>query len=171
VNPEIWIKRLLARIASGDYEPETPIRFTLGKSKGFSRTMTLPAVPDLVLYRTIVNYLYSCSRGRHHKHVYFLQDELTKAQQKALVEGKSRMAAASNFEEVDGQYRFTGRRSFYNWLRFNQYRKHLMYEEAHEVIVATDVANFFDTVLHSHVAEAVQTLNAPPRMMGYCISC
>src|SRR5579862_4674913 len=51
VNPDVWINRLLHRIGSGEYEPETPTRFTLGKSKGFSRTMTLPSVPDLVLYR------------------------------------------------------------------------------------------------------------------------
>ena len=43
VNPDVWINRLLARISSGQYVPETPKRFTLGKSKGFSRTMTLPA--------------------------------------------------------------------------------------------------------------------------------
>src|SRR5437867_12118168 len=56
VNPNVWINRLLAQIASGSYEPYTPRRFTLGKSKGFCRTMTLPAMPDLVLYKTIVDY-------------------------------------------------------------------------------------------------------------------
>ena len=40
VNPDIWINRLLHRISSGEYEPETPTRFMLGKSKGFSRTMS-----------------------------------------------------------------------------------------------------------------------------------
>src|SRR5258708_35650862 len=67
VNPDVWINRLLARIKSGHYETETPIRFTLGKSKGFLRTMTLPAIPDLVLYRTIVDLIYACSRGRRHR--------------------------------------------------------------------------------------------------------
>jgi hypothetical protein len=57
VNPDVWINRLLARVKSGTYETETPMRFTLGKSKGFSRTMTFPAIPNLVLYRTIVDYI------------------------------------------------------------------------------------------------------------------
>lgn len=166
VNPDVWINRLLARIASGEYEPETPKRFTLGKSKGFSRNMTLPAVPDLVLYRTIAEHVYSQSRGRRHKNVYFLRDDLSKAQRLAMDEALGRMKQAKDFEEVDGQYRFTGRRSFYNWLRFDQYRKHLIYEEAHDFIVVTDVASFFDTVLHSHVAQALQTLPVPPRMVG-----
>jgi hypothetical protein len=166
VNPNIWISRLLARIASGQYEPETPTRFTKGKSKGFSRTMTLPSIPDLVLYRTIVEYVYARSRGRRHKNVYFLRDELSKAQKRALDEGLGRMTQASDIEVVDGEYRFTGRKSFYNWLRFDQYRKHLVYEDAHPFIVIADVANFFDTILHSHVAQALQSLPVLPRMVG-----
>ena len=166
VNPDVWIDRLLAQIASGNYEPDTPRRFTLGKSKGFARTMTLPAVPDLVLYRTLVDHIYSRSRRRKHKNVYFLRDDLSKAQKAALDEATGRMKQARDVEPVDGQYRFTGRRSFYNWLRFDQYRKHLLYEDAHDFIVVADIANFFDTILHSHVAEAVQSLPVPPRMAG-----
>ena len=166
VNPDVWINRLLARIASGEYEPETPRRFTLGKSKGFSRTMALPLIPDLVLYRTIVEYIYKRSRGRRHKNVYFLRDELSKAQKKALDDALGRMEKARDIENVEGDYVFTGRRSFYNWLRFNQYRKLLIHADAHPFIVVTDIANFFDTVLHSHVTEAVQSLSVPPRMIG-----
>lgn len=47
INPDFWIKRLLTQIAEGSYEPSAPRRFTLGKSRGISRTMTMPAVPDL----------------------------------------------------------------------------------------------------------------------------
>lgn len=166
VNPNVWINRLLALITSGKYEPEIPKRFTLGKSKGFSRTMTLPAVPDLVLYRTIVDYVYARSRGRKHQNVYFLRDQVSKAQQRALSEGRARMQEAEDFELVYGQYRFTGRKSFYNWLLFDQYRKYLIHNEAHAFIVVADIANFFDTVLHSHVARAVQSLSVPPRMIG-----
>lgn len=166
VNPDIWINRLLHRISSGEYEPESPTRFTLGKSKGFSRAMTLPSVPDLVLYRAIVDYIYARSRRHGHRNVYFLRDELSKVQQQALADGKKAIDEATDFEFVDGDYRFTGQKSFFNWLRFDQYRKHLIYEETYEFIVVTDVSNFFDTILHSHVAEAVRTLNVPPRMIG-----
>ena len=80
VNPDVWISRLLAHIASGDYEPETPRRFTLGKASGFSRAMTLPAIPDLVLYRTILDYVYERTKWRTQRNVYFLRDEISKAQ-------------------------------------------------------------------------------------------
>ena len=49
VDPDIWINRLLRQIREGNYEPNSPSRFTLAKSKGFSRVMTFPAIPDLVL--------------------------------------------------------------------------------------------------------------------------
>jgi hypothetical protein len=166
VNPDVWINRLLQRIASGEYEPEAVRRFALGKSKGFSRTMTLPAIPDLVLYKAIVDFVYERSGMRKYKNVYFLRDEISKAQKKAFDEALGRMREARDVEPVDGQYRFTGRRSFYNWLRFDQYRKHLIYENLHRFIVIADIANFFDTVLHSHVARAVQSLPVPPRMIG-----
>jgi hypothetical protein len=36
VNPDTWINRLLERIASGRYEPETARRFTLGNPRGLA---------------------------------------------------------------------------------------------------------------------------------------
>jgi hypothetical protein len=164
VHPDVWIDRLLSQIESGEYEPDVPRRFTLGKSKGFSRTMTLPSVPDLVLYRAIVNYVYARSKRRRHKHVYFSRDELGRAQKKALDEGIGRMTDAAD-SEISG-YSSRGTVSYYNWLRFDQYRKHLLFKDTHDFIVVTDIANFFDTVLHSHVAKAVQSLPIPPRMAG-----
>ena len=165
VNPDVWINRLLEQLAQGEYEPDVPRRFTLGKSKGFSRTMTLPGVPDLVLYRAVVDYIYARSKRNRHKHVHFLRDELSQAQKKALDEALGRMAEAAR-SETTSNYPSTGTASYYNWLRFEQYRKQLLFEDTHDFIVATDVANFFDTILHSHVARALQGLPIPPRMVG-----
>ena len=86
------------------------------------RKLRTALLPDLVLYRAVVDYIYSRSRGRKHKNVYFLRDDLSKAQKAALDEAAGRMNQARDVEPVDGQYRFTGRRSFYNWLQFDQYR-------------------------------------------------
>jgi hypothetical protein len=68
VDPDKWINSLLRQIESGRYEPSTLLRFTLGKSLGFSRTMTLPSVPDLVLYRAIVDCFYSKAKRKQHQH-------------------------------------------------------------------------------------------------------
>src|SRR5580692_6016519 len=76
VDPNIWIERLLEQISSGRYEPATPFRFTIGKSNGFSRTMTQPSIPDLVLYRTIVDAIYIKALSKEHAHVYFKREQL-----------------------------------------------------------------------------------------------
>jgi hypothetical protein len=76
------------------------------------------------------------------------------------------MEAEQHEADSQASYPFTGRRSFLNWLRFDQYRKLLLFDEVHKYYVVTDIANFFDTVLHSHVAEALCGVPVPPRMIG-----
>ena len=83
-TPAVWIKRTLKRIAAGTYEPETPERFKAGKSLGFSRTITFPSIPDLVLYRAIADYLFHKAKGRQHRHVYFQRGDASQADEARL---------------------------------------------------------------------------------------
>jgi hypothetical protein len=159
VDPDVWIKRLLEQISTGRYEPATPFRFTIGKSNGFSRTMTQPAIPDLVLYRTIVDALYLRGLRRERKHVYFKREHLQQAQNAAQRQAAQQVQWA-------GQYQMNSQRSFYNWLRYAQYRKHLLLQAVHPFLVVTDITNFFDSLLHSHVEEALRGLRVAPRMIG-----
>ncbi len=129
--------------------------------------MTLPAISDLVLYRASINYIQIRLRHKRHRNVFFLQEELSKAQPV----GCSRSRTNDDGSEVTpiwrgGGYQSLLRSHFLNWLRFSQYRKHLICEEIYDFIVVTDVTNFFDSILHSHVNEAVRALGLPPRMIG-----
>jgi hypothetical protein len=159
IDPNKWIMRLLQQISDDTYEPTTPLRFTLGKSNGFSRTITQPSIPDLVLYRTIVDAIYIRAFRREHAHVYFKREQLAKAQSAATQQ-------AAQVLSWTAQYRMTNYRSFYNWLKYAQYRKHLLLQRVHPYFVVTDVSNFFDSVLHSHVEEALRGLSLAPRMVG-----
>ena len=78
IDPDVWIGRLLRRLAAGEYSPERPHRYTLAESKGFDRVITVPAIPDVVLYRTIVDYLFRRARRSQCKHAYFCQATLSK---------------------------------------------------------------------------------------------
>jgi len=158
VDPDIWIRGLLLQLRTGRYEPTTPQRFTLAKSNGFSRTMTLPSIPDLTLYRTIVDFIYSKVRYREHKHVYFRRSFLDQAQREAQLEAEAVVQTA-------GQYGKSGK-AYLNWLKYNQYRKHLLLERIFPFLVTTDISNFFDSLLHSHVQEALRGVRIPPRMIG-----
>ena len=159
VDPDKWINVLLRQLESGLYEPSAPTRFTLAKKLGFSRTMTLPHIPDLVLYRTIVNFIYRRNRRKECKHVYFRRPTLQKAQQTAQQQAAQQMRAAVH-------YGLSSQISFNNWLRFDQYRKYLLLNRPYPYLVITDVSNFFDSILHSHVEESVRGLAIPPRMLG-----
>ena len=123
VDPNVWIRNLLRSIASGPYEPEQPIEFTLAKSTGFNRVMTLPSIPDLVLYRAITDYIYERAKGKEAPHVYFLRSQLKRTE-----EHRDKTADV----EVDSAmgYRFTSRNGFLNWKLFHQYRKQLVVEQA-----------------------------------------
>lgn len=110
VDPDVWINRLLRQISQAQYEPSTPTRFTLGRSLGFSRTMTFPAVPDLVLYRAIVDFIYRRARRREQPHVYFKRDTLFKVQQKAAEE------AIETMKDAAGDYRRIEEKRFLTWL-------------------------------------------------------
>ena len=160
VDPDVWINRLLRQISQAQYEPSTPTRFTLGKSLGFSRTMTFPAVPDLVLYRAIVDFIYRRAHRREQPHVYFKRDILFKVQQKAAEE------ASEIMKDVAADYRRIEEKRFLTWLKYDQYRKLLISKRIHPYFVITDVTNFFDSILHSHVAEALRWLRLPPRIVG-----
>lgn len=159
IDPDKWIGNLLKQISNGRYEPHSPFRFTLGKSNGFSRVMTQPGIPDLVLYRTIVDRIYLKALPKEHKHVYFKKAQLQTAQANAA-------APVNQTANWATGYQLSNRRSFYNWQRYAQYRKHLLLAKVHPYLVVTDVTNFFDSVLHSHVEEAFRGLSVNPRLLG-----
>jgi len=160
VNPDVWINRLVNSIRQGTYEPDPPRRFTLGKSRGFSRTMTLPTIPDLVLYRALVDCIFQKARRRQHKHVYFLRGHVAAVQQQ--VQQDPVVAGDLSLPH----YRAASQRSFLNWLKYDQYRKYLIFKKVHPFLVVTDISNFFDSVLHSHVAEALHGLSIHARTVG-----
>jgi hypothetical protein len=158
IAPDVWINTLLRQIRTGRYEPGAPYRFCLGKGNGFSRTMTLPNIPDLVLYRTIAEFIYLKVRGREFKHVYFRRAKLAAAQREAERDARETMGTLSRYSNsAKGQL---------NWLKFNQYRKQLLLDQVHSFLVVTDVSNFFDSLLHSHVEESLRGVTVPPRMLG-----
>jgi hypothetical protein len=134
IDPDWWIKRLLDDLATGKYEPATPTRFSVAKKMGFSRRMTQPSIPDLVIYRAVVDQIYKKAKSHECKHVYFAQNTLSKKVQKLEAE----------LEDGDPAYKFLSGNAILKWLEYDQYRKHLLLDNVHPFIVTTDITNFFD---------------------------
>ena len=156
IDPDWWIKQLLADVESGRYEPTTAHRFPVAKKMGFSRRMTQPSIPDLVLYRAAVDHLYSKAKRAEQKHVYFAQNTLSKKVRQIEAEG----------EEGDPSYAFLSGSSFAEWLKYDQYRKHLLLDKVHPFIVTTDITNFFDTILYDRVADSVHGVRVDKNLVG-----
>ena len=163
VDPQKWMRRLLSQIADGSYVPHVPQRFPLAKGYGFSRRLTYPHVPDLVLYRAAIDCLSSRLRRHQHKHVYFLRAQRTPSPAPTTPDG-SRLERAVSQYLLD--YR-TGSTSHYRaWLHYNQYRRQLIFSRVYPYIVTTDIANYFDSILFAHIGEALYAATPPSRLVG-----
>ena len=63
-------------------------------------------------------------------------------------------------------YASASRGEFLEWLRFDQYRKLLIFKKFYKFIVITDITNFFDSVLYGRIEESLYNISAPPRMVS-----
>jgi len=163
INPDKWINQLLAEIAAGRYEPRSPRRFTEAKSNGFSRKMTMPEIPDLVLYRAIADHLYARAKRFERGQVFCERSELPK-EMKAAKEPVH--ASLKAIDEWLTDYETSSRKAYRAWLIYSQYRKWLVFRHIHKYVVLTDITNFFDSVLYSRISDALSRLSIPARMIG-----
>ncbi|MGD9791132.1 MAG: hypothetical protein AB7Q00_08830 [Phycisphaerales bacterium] len=163
INPNKWINQLLAEIAEGRYEPRSPRRFTGAKSNGFSRRMTMPEVPDLVLYRAISDYLYRRAKRFEQGQVFCERSEIPREIRPNV---EPIHPSLKSLDEWVMDYNTSSRKAFRAWLIYNQYRKLLVFRRVHKYVVLTDITNFFDSVLYSRIGDALSQLSIPPRMIG-----
>ncbi len=163
IDPDVWIRRLLKQIASGTYTPHSPKRYSVAKSNGFSRTITLPHIPDLVLYRTIVDHLFRRAKHQQQKHVYFCQATLSRVASQAFQQAREVLHPE---QDGDPAYQVIPRNRFLEWLRFDQYRKLMIFERTYPFIVLTDISNFFDSILYGRVEQSLYGLRVSPKIVG-----
>ena len=138
VEPEQWIQRTVEDIRKGRYEPAPPYRFSLAKSMGFSRRMTMPHIRDLVVYRAITEQVLLHIGKAQAKHVHFARNTMAKNIQNTADEG----------------YGYLSGDAFAEWMKFNQYRRRLLFDKAYPFIVLTDITNYFDTILFDRIIDA-----------------
>jgi hypothetical protein len=74
--------------------------------------------------------------------------------------------AVRSVTEADPGYPIVRRNRFLEWLRFDQYRKFLIFERTYPFIVLTDISNFFDSVLYGRVEQSLYGLRVSPKIIG-----
>jgi hypothetical protein len=69
-------------------------------------------------------------------------------------------------QESDPAYPIIRRNRFKEWLRFDQYRKLLIFERTYPFVVLTDISNFFDSILYGRVEQSLYGLRVSPKLIG-----
>ena len=104
-------------------------------------------------------------RARHQqkRHVYFSQATLSKVAAAAWTQARKQVREAGNDEPL---YHVAPGKRFLEWLRFDQYRKLLIFKSVHKYLVVTDISNFFDSILYGRIEQSLCGLRASPKIVG-----
>ncbi|MGD9691214.1 MAG: hypothetical protein AB7G17_00055 [Phycisphaerales bacterium] len=157
INPDKWIKQILTELRGGRYDPHSPRRFTEAKSMGLSRVMTEPEIPDLVLYRAIVDHAYQRGRRLEGPHVY-----CERAEKNTTTSNGKDTSTFSSDDDSGSQ----SVQSYRAWMLFNQHRKFLVLDQEHKYFVLMDISNYFDSILHDRIVSSIMQLGLNHRTVG-----
>jgi len=113
-------------ILDGKYQPLPPTRYELGKSKGSFRYMTTPNVKDGLVYRHLSDEVLRLATPNSIKGAYFSRRHTATPVGSFGVSGD---VTYDHFFEV--------------WLRYNEYRAKTLLNEVYQVLVVTDISNYF----------------------------
>ncbi len=163
IDPDKWINALLRDISFGRYEPDAPLRFTEAKGNGFSRRMTMPSVPDIVLFRTIVDHVYRKAKRFEIDNVFCERTALPKNLQDAAQDVSPIL---KGLKEQVTDYATSSTKQYRAWLLYNQYRKWLVFRKIHKFVVITDITNYFDSILYGRVSDSFHSIRVAPGMVG-----
>jgi hypothetical protein len=170
IDPEKWITRLVYSLRDGTYRPHpASVGYLTKSANGFRRQMSYPDIPDLTLYYALALLLYRRSKRQEQAIAFFDQKSLDlinkEIQREAEAEKKfAKSGWAALFEEM-ADYATASKRRFRTWLRYNQYRKRLAFRRVHRYVVITDITNFFDTIIHTHLNDCLNRFSTSPHVV------
>jgi len=136
-------------LLNGDYCPEKPMRYELAKSKGAFRVMTQPNIRDTLIYHVICEKALKIAMPMKVPGAYFSRrHQITPI-------GKT----VDNIDDPSSSF-------WAVWLRYQQYRTHTMLNKIYNVLVITDITNYFDSISHELLMEYLSPLGLPRKAVG-----
>ena len=136
-------------VIDGSYTPSPPTRYEVGKAKGSYRVITALNIRDALVYRHLSEDAYQKSLRFKIPGAYFSW------RQHSSPVGKT-LSLTEDFYY----------RSFEVWLRYNEYRTRTMLSGIYEVLVVTDIANYFDSISHDILLEYLAPLGLPRKAVA-----
>lgn len=136
-------------ILKGEYTASRVTRFEMGKSNGAYRVITSMSVRDTLVYRHICDHALELALPRKVKGAYFSRRH-------------SLTPIGNSFEPNDNPSD-----QFYAiWLRYNEYRTRTLLNEPFQILVVTDISNYFDSIQHDLLFEYLAPLGLPRKAVG-----
>ena len=140
---------LVEEIRNGQYQPSSPTRYELAKRKGSFRYMTMPNVRDGLVFRHTSDEILKRSIRNKVKGAYYSRRH-------------SSTPIGPRFE-----LRESGYSRFWDiWLRYHEYRTHTLLNSPYEILVVTDITNFFDSIQHDLLMEYLAPLGLPRKAIA-----
>jgi len=150
VSLEDSLPVLTSEILNGSYAPSTPTRCELAKSHGSFRVITSFNMRDAIVYRHICDEALDRAMPSKVAGAFFSRRHAPTPAGKTLT------------PEKEDEYQ-----SFFDvWMQFNQYRSRTMLGEIYQVLVVTDITNYFDSIQHDLLVEYLSPLKLPRKAMG-----
>jgi len=136
-------------VLNGRYQPLPPARYELGKSKGSFRYMTTPNLRDGLIYRHISDVALEGAAPYAIKGAFF-----------------SRRHAVTPVGKPHEQSRDPYDRFFQVWFRYNEYRTRTLLNKPYEILVTSDITNYFDSIEHDLLLEYLAPLGLPRKAVA-----
>lgn len=149
VTVDATLSQLRESVISGKYVPSPPSRYELAKSHGSYRTITVPHIRDAVVYRVISDAALEFAIPSKVPGAFF-----------------SRRRAATPVGKTFGLKDDPYLRFFDIWLRCNEYRTRTLLAGPYQVLLVTDITNFFDSISHALLVEYLAPLGLPRKALG-----
>jgi hypothetical protein len=150
VSLDRGIVDLRRSILDGSYSPSPPSRYEYPKARGAYRLVTVPSIRDAIVYRHIADEALRKATPSKVKGAYFSRRFST-----------SPVGPTFKLDPIDPYHKF-----FAIWLAYNQYRTRTLLNSPHDVLVVTDISNFFDSIQHELLLEYLSPLGLPRKAVG-----
>lgn len=149
VSLEESLSVLSSDVLSGSYAPSTPTRYELAKSHGAFRVITSFNIRDAIVYRHICDEALERAMPQKVPGAFFSRRHA------ATPIGNTLTLEADEYQSF-----------FEVWFQFNQYRARTLLNDVHQVLVVTDITNYFDSIQHDLLIEYLSPLELPRKAMG-----
>jgi hypothetical protein len=141
---------LREELLSGEYQPLPATRYEWGKAQGGFRVISSFNLRDALVFRHICDFVLERARPSQAPGVYFSRRYSSPPVGQAKIMG-----------DEDPYLDFLA-----VWLRYNQYRSKTLLSSPHEVLVVTDISNFFDSIHHELLLEYLAPLGIPRKAVA-----